>query len=402
MALLDLSRFADLLTGNPETARAQLLDAAGDIQRRMGEMGIEGELHQEIGTVREEIRALGTGSVAAAPDLPLLYPDIAQEKTEPRIPLELILAVDRLQAALLFREKMGHIFSGEEKEIGLEVLKGQLQYLHLEELSPGVLQLTFDHGNVNEMGRVQLREFEKFILWANQQKTYQVLVIHSNKLGKDGLPIFQGGADFMERKRERWSGEEKDLHVRWQRRLMAQFQSIPLITIAVAHGKAMGWGAEFLGLTNINIGTPELQVSLPEASLGIIPGAGGSGGIRGLEAKIGRGDLEMLVSSGKILRGEELRGTLVQEVLAGKDAAYTRALEIVREIMRRSPSALRLGKLSRLLSQELGSAGREFLEQAFYRNSLTSGDSNIGAENAREFRSGEWPNETSGWNPPII
>jgi enoyl-CoA hydratase/carnithine racemase len=312
------------------------------------------------------------------------------------------LGIDRLASALELREKVKATLDTNSLEIPLEVLQEELQDLHIEELSPGILQLTLDHGKVNEMGKSQLREFEKFILWANQQRKYHVLIIQSNKEGKDGSPIFQAGADFMERVRDGWTAEEKDQHTTWQRQLMAQFQRIPMRTIAVAHGKAMGWGTEFLGLTDVNIGTPELEVALPETGLGIIPGAGGSGGIDGLERKIGSANLQRLALNGETLTGEGLAGSLLSEVLPTKEAAYNRAVAIAKETIRRSPTSIRAFKLCSLACQGLSERERTQMEQYFYRLTLSSGDAVIGAEHAKEFRAGTWPTEDDGWNPAII
>ncbi len=79
---------------------------------------------------------------------------------------------------------------------------------------------------------------------------------------------FFTGADISE-----FSGPPKEAEYR---ELWARFENSRVPTIAALHGSALGGGLELALACHFRIATPTAKFTLPEVTLGIIPGAGGT------------------------------------------------------------------------------------------------------------------------------
>jgi 3-hydroxyacyl-CoA dehydrogenase len=93
--------------------------------------------------------------------------------------------------------------------------------------------------------------------------------------------------------------------------------------IAAIHGAALGGGFELALGCDARIATPDALVGLPEVTLGIIPGAGGT---QRLPRIIGLAAAIELITSGRRLQGAEAqRLGLIDEVVAGNTSGDLRA-----------------------------------------------------------------------------
>lgn len=100
---------------------------------------------------------------------------------------------------------------------------------------------------------------------------------------------------------------------RWGRDVWGLFLSIPQPLIAALHGYVLGSGIEIALCCDIRIASETARFGLPEASLGIIPAAGGT---QTLPRTIGPGrSLEMLLTGRWIDCDEAFRIGLVNQVV---------------------------------------------------------------------------------------
>jgi len=90
-----------------------------------------------------------------------------------------------------------------------------------------------------------------------------------------------------------------DLVVRMQR-LYAKIEAAPLITLAEINGAAMGGGLEFALACDLRVAANEAKLGLPEVSLGLLPGAGGT---QRLTRLCGHGVASRLILSGEVIDG---------------------------------------------------------------------------------------------------
>ncbi len=85
-------------------------------------------------------------------------------------------------------------------------------------------------------------------------------------------------------------------------RLFARIENAPLITLAEIGGAALGGGTELALACDIRIAAAEAKLGLPEAQLGLLPGAGGT---QRLTRLCGRGIANRLILGAEVIDGAE-------------------------------------------------------------------------------------------------
>ena len=112
--------------------------------------------------------------------------------------------------------------------------------------------------------------------------------------------VFCSGADLRERRT--MSPTQVDTFLRSLRSLLAEIESLQIPTIASIDGPALGGGCELSLACDLRVGGPGAVLALPEAKLGIIPGAGGTQRATRL---VGSSRAMEMVFTGKRYNGEE-------------------------------------------------------------------------------------------------
>lgn len=131
------------------------------------------------------------------------------------------------------------------------------------------------------------------------------------------------------------------LRARMQR-LYDRIQDFEKPTIAAVNGFALGGGNELAMSCDIRVAASNARFGLPEANLGILPGAGGT---QRLSRLIGLGRAQELILTGRIIDADEaLRIGLVTSVVPAEDLMKA-AEETAETILAKGPLAIRLAKL---------------------------------------------------------
>ena len=252
------------------------------------------------------------------------------------------------------------------------------------------LMLSLNHGKANEMGSNTLHAWTE-VTKALHEGRIRSVITTSERLSRSGKPIFIAGADVTER--TGWNNDQVKAHVRWQRETLAALRNAPVFHCAVVHGVALGWGTEFLLCCDYRIGTPTARFGLPETSLGILPGAGGTSE---LWMEIGIAHAMRLGMTGEQIGSTEAaRIGLIQEESVDYEAGLNRALELCRLANRRSPSALSAFKGALLGARGLSTEERRGLEAVAYEHCVDSGDAAVGRAHFKEIIKGQTP----PWSP---
>jgi len=133
-------------------------------------------------------------------------------------------------------------------------------------------------------------------------------------------------------------------------RLMSAIESHDAITIAAVNGYALGGGCELALACDVRIACDEAVFGLPEPSLGIIPGAGGT---QRLPRIVGLGRAKQMILTGERwdARSALQYGLVSQVVPRGELMATARV--IAEKILLLSPLALRLAKRALNASLEM-------------------------------------------------
>ncbi len=254
--------------------------------------------------------------------------------------------------------------------------------------------LRLEHGKANEMGSAQLIELEALVESLSRPDGPRALITYSTKTSSRGTPIFVAGANVTER--TGWDDDRVRTHVRWQRSVLASLRRAPVFHVAVVSGVALGWGTEFLLTADWRIATDRSVFGLPETTLGIVPGAGGTSE---LWTEIGLGHALRLGMTGeRIGPGEAARIGLVHESLPDLDDGLARARILAKKAIMASPTAVAAFKQAVLSCVGQDAAARQEIEARAYAHSVVMGQAAIGRASFAQIRAGE-PVE---WGPRVL
>ncbi|CAL9509710.1 Short-chain-enoyl-CoA hydratase [Streptomyces sp. enrichment culture] len=165
---------------------------------------------------------------------------------------------------------------------------------------------------------------------------------------------------------------------------------LPVPTIAAVHGFALGGGFELALSCDLIVADPTAVVGLPEVSVGVIPGGGGT---QLLPRRVGAARAAELIFTARRVEAEEARELGLVDRLAARGEDRAEALELARRIAANSPVGLRAAK--RALRTGWGMdlrAGLE-VEDAAWRSVAFSGDRAEGVAAFNEKRAPRWPGE---------
>jgi enoyl-CoA hydratase/carnithine racemase len=189
--------------------------------------------------------------------------------------------------------------------------------------------LTMDRPPVNAMDNEMVGELSEAIQTAMSDQNVRVLVITG--AGR----FFVAGADVEElASSSQQEGEETVSRVK---ALQSLLRNGAKPVIAAINGMAAGGGLELAMACDFRIAARGVKLGLPEATLGVIPGAGGTQMLPRL-AGIGKA-LEMMFT-GNLIDAEEALARGLVERIAGAEGALEAALKIAEKISRNAPLAL--------------------------------------------------------------
>lgn len=178
-------------------------------------------------------------------------------------------------------------------------------------------------------------------------------------LDSENPKAFCSGADIAE-----WGAlTPTEMWRAWTRighRIFDRLAMLPQPTIAAIHGLAFGGGLELALACDLRVAASNSTFALPEASVGAIPGWGGT---KRLARLVGPGRAKhMIFRSARIDASTALAWGLVEEVVeASSLSAHVRA--IAREIASRAPEAVQLAK--QLVDIEAGGLSAETIAAGF-------------------------------------
>jgi enoyl-CoA hydratase len=195
-----------------------------------------------------------------------------------------------------------------------------------------ILYITINReSKLNALNKETLSELNVAVTDSSQDSSVGGIIITGA-----GPKAFVAGADIEEFSNFN-SAEGKILAREGQTKVFDMIQNSSKPVIAAINGFALGGGLELALACHIRVASSNAKLGLPEVSLGLIPGYGGT---QRLTQLVGRGKaLEMILTADMISAEEAYRVGLVNYVVAA-DELLPKAQELLQKIMSRSPLAV--------------------------------------------------------------
>ncbi|HVN97159.1 MAG TPA: enoyl-CoA hydratase/isomerase family protein [Syntrophorhabdaceae bacterium] len=158
---------------------------------------------------------------------------------------------------------------------------------------------------------------------------------------------------------------------RFSHSVFNRLETLPKPSVAAINGVAFGGGLELALSCTLRVASKEAKLSLPELSLGIMPGLGGT---QRLMRTVGYAKaMELLLRSLIIDAAEALRIGLVHEVTSGEEV-LGKAREIAEHLAGLSPMTVRLTMELMRYSQNQGFETGLAMESALASLTVSSND----------------------------
>lgn len=199
------------------------------------------------------------------------------------------------------------------------------------ELAENIMTLTINRPDkMNALNFATLGEIESAIQKAYTDKEVKGIIITGA-----GEKAFVAGADISEiagvKESESYEFSKRGQHI------FAHIESCPKPVIAAVNGYALGGGCELALACHMRLASDNAKFGLPEVTLGIIPGYGGT---QRLTKLVGKGRaLEMMLTANMVSAADAKSIGLANEVYPAGDL-IVKAKELLNKIFINAPLAV--------------------------------------------------------------
>lgn len=196
----------------------------------------------------------------------------------------------------------------------------------------GITTITIKRpSKLNALNKATIEELHHAFNEANQSKDTKVIIVTGS-----GEKAFVAGADISEF--ADFNVEEGGkLAAKGQELLFDFVENLSTPVIAAVNGFALGGGLELAMACHFRVASSNAKMGLPEVSLGVIPGYGGT---QRLPQLVGKGRaMEMVMTAGMIDASQALNYGLVNHVVEAEELLPL-AEKIASKIMRNSSVAI--------------------------------------------------------------
>ncbi|SFB35520.1 Enoyl-CoA hydratase/carnithine racemase [Collimonas sp. OK607] len=242
--------------------------------------------------------------------------------------------------------------------------------------------VTIANPPANTWTRAGLADLTRLVGDLNANRNIYSLIVTG-----EGQKFFSAGADV-----NAFADGDKAMAREMARRFGEAFEALSQfcgVSIAAINGYAMGGGLECALACDIRIAEEQAQMALPEASIGLLPCAGGT---QNLPWLVGEGWAKRMILCGERVNAETaLRIGLVEEVVP-KGTAKQHALLLAQKIEKQSPSSVSACK--KLIQGARQNPLTQLLpvERELFVDLFDTQDQKEGVNAFLEKRAAEWKN----------
>lgn len=196
----------------------------------------------------------------------------------------------------------------------------------------GITTITINRPEkLNALNKATIAELHDALDAASKDASVKVIILTGS-----GEKAFVAGADISEFA-DFSVAQGAELAAQGQVTLFDFIENLNKPVIAAVNGFALGGGLELAMSCHFRVASENAKMGLPEVSLGVIPGYGGT---QRLPQLVGKGRaMEMIMTAGMIAAADAKSSGLVNHVVPqGELLSFTEG--IAQKIMRNSPSAI--------------------------------------------------------------
>lgn len=165
-------------------------------------------------------------------------------------------------------------------------------------------------------------------------------------------------------------------------------RALPQPAVAAVHGFALGGGLELALSCDIVVADDTAVVGLPEVSLGLVPGGGGT---QLALRRLGPGRAADVVLTGRRIAAADAHSLGLVDRLVPAGSARAAALDIAAQIAANSPVATRAAKHAMRAGWSLDYQAAMDVEDTAWRTAAFSADRKEGIAAFNEKRRPQWP-----------
>lgn len=187
-----------------------------------------------------------------------------------------------------------------------------MKYNILTEQKDGIATITINRPNkLNALNKDTIKELHNAFKGLNRDKEIKVIIITGS-----GEKAFVAGADISEFADFSVKKGAK-LAAKGQKKLFDYIENLSTPVIAAVNGFALGGGLELAMACHFRVASDTAKMGLPEVSLGVIPGYGGT---QRLPQLVGKGRaMELIMTAGMIDAQKALTYGLVNYVVSQEE-----------------------------------------------------------------------------------
>lgn len=202
----------------------------------------------------------------------------------------------------------------------------------LQHKSDGILTITIERPQaLNALNAAVIGQLADAVDIAQTDAEVQAIVLTGS-----GNKAFVAGADIKEF--ADFNGKQgKALAQAGQDLLFNRIERSAKPVIAAVNGFALGGGLELALACHIRIASDSARMGLPEVSLGVIPGYGGT---QRLPQIVGKGKALEMILSAKMIGAEEAATCGLVNAVVPAESLMETAYKMARSIMKNSPMAI--------------------------------------------------------------
>ncbi|ABL99585.1 enoyl-CoA hydratase [Shewanella amazonensis] len=252
----------------------------------------------------------------------------------------------------------------------------------IERIEGNTAILTISNPPANTWTRESLNELKEKVLELNDNNEIYALVLTG-----EGEKFFSAGADL-----KLFADGDKGNAATMAKAFGEAFETLSAfrgVSIAAINGYAMGGGLEVALACDIRIAEIQAVMALPEATVGLLPCAGGT---QNLTALVGEGWAKRMILCGeRIDATKALNLGLVEEVVE-KGESLSAAIALAAKVAKQSPSAVAVCKKLIQSGRNMPRTQALPLERELFVGLFDTEDQAEGVNAFLEKRAAQWKN----------